>query len=543
MATNKGLLHVTMEPQLGLSLDQFHEWYNNEHGPTRLRLPHMFTNGLRYRQTDGQTPTFLAVYDVTDMAHLETAVYTDLRANRSPREAATIGQVDVNRRFFDLVGEQKSALFMPIEQLTDDEAAGLVLVNVEVTLKEGVDQQKAEEDIVAWYQDEHIPMLAKVPGWLRSRIYRTPSRIEGDVATPVRIVTLHEYAKDNGLGGPEHKASMDTPRRTAVFNNYIGEKLRREYELFYVFGPGPRELAALSRLPSEASFISADGKIQTTAGPDPVISAFINTADGLTIPYRLEGNPSPNAPTVAFCNSLLTSLHMWDPLVAILKQKRPDLRILRYDTRGRHDVPTPPVPATLDMLADDLETLLTGLRIPKLHALVGVSMGGATTLKFAIKYPERVEKFVACDFNVASSEANTKAWKERIAVAEGPDGGIKKLAGVTVERWFHPATMTDKKDVAEWMTGMVGENSVQGFRWSCQALWGYDMKEEMKACMVPGLFVVGDQDGKGALVKAMDGFKGLLGGKGGELKVVLGAGHLPMCEAPEGFWGAIEGFL
>ena len=542
MARNgPGMLYVTMQPREGLSLDQFHEWYNNEHGPTRLRLPHIFTNGLRYRATDGQQPHFLAVYDVTSMAHLETPTYTDLRANRSQREAATIGQVDVDRKFFDLVATQQSPLFAPIEQLTDAEAEGLVLVSVEVSLKPGV--EGAEEAVTNWYKEEHLPMLSKIPGWLRSRVFRTPSAIENG-AGEVKIVTLHEYAKENGLEGPDHKAAMSTTWRDDVFSKYIARKGRRTYELFYVFGPAPRELHSLSKLPQTAAFSTADGKISTVPGDkDAAVNAFATTADGLTIPYRLEGNPSLEAPTVAFSNSLLTSMHMWDALITIIKSQRPDLRILRYDTRGRHDVPSPPVPASLDMLSDDLASLLSALRIPKLHALVGVSMGGATTLKFALKYPDLLEKFVACDFNVNSSEANTAAWKDRIATAEGPDGGIRKLAGVTVERWFHPHTMTEKKDVATWMTDMVAANSVQGFRYSCQALWDYNMRDEMKGNRVPGLFVVGDGDGKGALVKAMDGFKGLLGPSGAELKIVPQTGHLPMLESPKEFWDAIAGFL
>lgn len=53
--------------------------------------------------------------------------------------------------------------------------------------------------------------------------------------------------------------------------------------------------------------------------------------------------------------------------MAILKAQRPDLRILRCGKRGRHlDAPT------LEILADDLAA-------PP-RALVGASMGGATTL-------------------------------------------------------------------------------------------------------------------------------------------------------------------
>lgn len=549
-ANGPGMLYVTMQPREGLSLDQFHEWYNNEHGPTRLRLPHIFANGLRYRATDGQQPHFLAVYDVTSMSLLETPTYTDLRANRSPREAATIAQVDVDRRFLDLVATQQGPQFVPAEHLADAEAEGRVLVSVEVSLKPGV--AGAEDAVIKWYTEEHIPMLSKIPGWLRSRVFRTPSSAVVEqgaaaaAAAEVKIVTLHEYARENGLEGPEHKAAMSTPRRDDVFAKYIAAKRRRTHELFYVFGPAPRELDALSRLPPAAAFSTADGgRIATTPGEkDTAIEAFVTTPDGLVIPYRLEGNPSPGAPTVAFSNSLLTSLRMWDPLVAILKAERPDLRILRYDTRGRHGVPEPPVPASLDMLSDDLAALLAALRIPRLHALVGVSMGGATTVKFALKYPHRLGRFVACDFNAASSDANTAAWKDRIALAERPDdGGIRKLAAMTVERWFHPRTMADKKPVADWMTDMVAANSVQGFRYSCQALWDYDLRGEMPAAAVPGLLVVGEADAKGALVRAMDAFKGLVGPAGAELKIVPLAGHLPMVEAPREFWDAIAAFL
>jgi pimeloyl-ACP methyl ester carboxylesterase len=535
------MLYVTMQLEPGLSLDQFHEWYNNEHGPTRLALPQIFINGLRYRATDGKEPKFLAAYDVTSMSHLETPTYTSLREQRSPREAETIGQIDVKRHFFDLVATQQSPLFLPIEQLTDAEATGLVLVAVEVTLKDGA--AEAEQEVIKWYEEEHFPMLAKVPGWLRSRVFRTSS-LEGS-SGPMKLWTLHEYAVSNGLGGPEHKASMATPRRETVFKQYIEAKARRTYELFYVFGAGSRDLESLSRLPASAAFTAPTGKTSTTPGSDAVITSKIAAADGLQIPYRLEGNPAADAPVVAFCNSLLTSLNMWDPLVALLKAARPDLKILRYDTRGRHEVPDPPVPATLEVLAADLASVLKALRIDTLFALIGVSMGGATSLRFALTYGKEFSlgKVIACDFNVASSEANTKAWGERIAVAEdGPDG-MSKLSGVTVERWFHPRTMTDDASTVKWMTDMVAGNHVRGFRYSCQALWNYNMREEMKACEVPSLLVVGEGDAKGALVKAMDGFKSNLGKDGAELKLVSGAGHLPMCENPQGFWDAIKDFL
>ncbi|KAK2596740.1 hypothetical protein QQS21_006195 [Conoideocrella luteorostrata] len=526
-----------MNPKPGLPHAHFHEWYNNEHGPTRLRLPEIFPNGFRYKAVSADQPAFMAVYDVTAMQHLERETYTALRADRSPREASTIAQVDVKRHVYDLLYTKESSQFTPIENLADRESEGIVTVAVDITL---TDADGAGHQYQKWFEEEHAELIAKVPGWLRSRLFRT-STIEG--SGQIVYFCLHDYKEENGLGGLEHKAYMDTPRRRDLFDKYVASKGRQIWSLFYVFGPAPRDLASLTQLSTSAAFTAPDGKSSTTPGTDAVISSYITTKDSLTIPYRLEGNASPNAPTVAFSNSLLTSLHMWDSVIAILKRNRPDLRILRYDTRGRHGIPQPPVAASLDTVTDDIAFVLDALRISKLHTLIGVSMGGATVLNFAINYPARLEKFIACDFNTASSPKNTQAWKDRISVAEGDDGrGIEKLAAQTTKRWFHPASMANE-DIVQEMTQMVAANNVAGFKNSCTALWEYDLKPRMRECGVPGLFVVGDSDANGALVKAMDGFKELLGSKGADLKIVPRTGHLPMFEDPAAFWDAIQDYL
>ncbi|KAI5860373.1 alpha/beta-hydrolase [Durotheca rogersii] len=545
---NPGVLFVTMQPKPGLQIEQFHEWYNNEHGPTRLRLPRLFTSGLRYRAADGEAPEFLAIYDVTSMPLLETEVYSVLRANRSPREAEVIGWVDVKRYFWELVCTEQSSFFFPIEQLSDSETEGIVLLTVRLRLKDDA-EPKAEDEITRWFEGQ-IDMLSRVTGWLRSRVFRT-SHLETGV--PTSVIALHEFAKENELGDLASHAATRSPTWDDVAAKHATLASQRQYSLFYVFGPAPRDLHNLSRLePAKAAFTSADAKTRTAnEPPSPAIESYVTLPDGLVIPYRLEGNPDPRAPTVALSNSLLTSLHMWDPFVATLLEKRPRYRILRYDTRGRHALaPAPEAPATLAGLSDDLGALLAALRIPKLAALVGVSMGGATTVRFALDHPDRVARFVACDFNAASGAANTDAWRARIALAQEPaaDGGgpagIERLAAETVGRWFDPATAPRRPDAAREMAAMLAANDVAGFRWSCQALWDYDLRPELGGCRVPGLLVAGAGDRDGKMAEAMEAFRPLLG-KGGRAKlaVVPDAGHLPMFEHPEGFWEAVEKFL
>ena len=72
-----------MQPQPSLPTAQFQDWYNNEHGPGRLRLP-FCENGFRYCGTDLEgsgkgMPEWMAVYDITDMAEMNKETYLRLR--------------------------------------------------------------------------------------------------------------------------------------------------------------------------------------------------------------------------------------------------------------------------------------------------------------------------------------------------------------------------------------------------------------------------------------------------------------------------------
>lgn len=118
---------------------------------------------------------------------------------------------------------------------------------------------------------------------------------------------------------------------------------------------------------------------------------------------------------------------------------------------------------------------------------------------------------------------------------------MEKLSSMTVDRWF----VSNSHDIGkekEWIRNVVAENSIEGFRLGVKALYRYDLRKEpgLSGCNVPGLLVVGEGDG--VLPGAMAGFAGEIGG-GVEVRVVEGAGHLPMVERPDGFVDAVEGFL
>jgi pimeloyl-ACP methyl ester carboxylesterase len=517
MAPTTGVLYVTMQPKPSLPIPQFHDWYNNEHGPGRLRLS-FCKNGFRYRASDlssehgsQEKPEYMAIYDIEDMDYLTKDVYTSLRQapKQSQRERDTMAQIFVDRKFYDLVKEEKSEHFKVLEDVVNEGEKNVMIA--EYTPSE---PSAAELDKVKG-----------IPGWRRTRQFVTSYLDINDGRTKEHL-TLHEYAASHPLQETQHTAPK-----------------KRTYDLYYTFGPAPRDLTSLTS-PSTFPAEFAQGLTSTTPASKsetthPLITSFITTPDGVQLPYTLTGSPDPHAPLLLLVNSILTTRAIWTDFTAAFLALSPDYRVLAYDARGRSSLPTDSTsPITVDTLGADVIAILDALRVQQ-ASLVGVSLGGATALHVALAYPARIAAFVACDTNSAAPPGNAKAWGDRIAMCEtegatttAGDAVVgQELAEVTVRRWFAKESYEDAglAAKAEEVKRMVAGNSLDGFRRSVNALYEYDFRPRMGAFEGQGAFLVGAADG--VLPKTMQQMADSLGG-GVELKAIEGAGHLPMVERP-----------
>lgn len=210
----------------------------------------------------------------------------------------------------------------------------------------------------------------------------------------------------------------------------------------------------------------------------------------------------------------------------------PKFRFLRYNTRG-YELPSDDE-INVDVLTDDLATLLEHLGIQTCFAVIGVSLGGITALNFAIKYPLRLERFVACDCNVAASDKNTKSWNDRATLAR-TQGGWEKLADQTVKRWFAPGSVEAQKAGVVSVKEMILAASKAGFANCVGALCDFDLRESIKGIQVPGLCIVGAEDG--VLPGTMAAFSTSI--PECTFAEVAAVGHLPMVEDAPAFVQAI----
>ena len=185
-----------------VALDEFTDWYDNEHVPARLALPG-FGSVARFRAVDGLSPDWLATYEVAP-GTLDGAAYRAVGASASAREKSIVAAATIDRR-----------LYSPISDSGGTGQAPPVLIAVSMSVP-----SSGVADMEAWYVEEHIPMLLAVPGWRRSRRYRLGS---GDGP---RYLSLHEIDSQAAFDTPEYKAAVSTPWRDRIVASAIGREKR-----------------------------------------------------------------------------------------------------------------------------------------------------------------------------------------------------------------------------------------------------------------------------------------------------------------------------
>lgn len=211
-----GVLNVLMDVGSNSSVQEFHQWYNQKHGPTQMATKG-FQSGLRYEASDGSTPKWLATYEVEDISVLQIPDYNNPENNFSPEEARILkGTSFVGHNIYRIVHYQGH--FQP--------KIGTTLLMVRL-LVPSVNAQELE----SWYKDEHIDMLAQVPGWSRSRLFVETTASHSDL---IQYMALHEYLADNGLEGPKHLAARNTDWRTRIMSLSIGGPIRRDFSLIHI---------------------------------------------------------------------------------------------------------------------------------------------------------------------------------------------------------------------------------------------------------------------------------------------------------------------
>ena len=169
--------------------DEFHDWYDLEHVPERERVPGF---GACERWISTANPKYaVASYELDTLEVLQSPAYRAIGGDNlsvwSKRVTAMC------KRLLRFEGVQ----ILPGDQAAPKNAGGLLVnaMNVDPT---------HEAEFNEWYDHEHIPSLAAVPGALCARRYR-------DAKGTHRYLALYHLASSDVVGGDAWKKAASTP--------------------------------------------------------------------------------------------------------------------------------------------------------------------------------------------------------------------------------------------------------------------------------------------------------------------------------------------
>jgi len=154
----KGLLFASFDFSPAQA-DEFHDWYDLEHIPERLRVPG-FLNAERWIGEENPKVA-VATYDLENHAVMQSAPYKAIGYENA--SVWTKRVTAIATRLLRFAGEQVK----PGDAVAPSGAGGLLAVSMNV-------DPAAEHKFNEWYNSEHLPQLGAVPGVLSARRFSSP---------------------------------------------------------------------------------------------------------------------------------------------------------------------------------------------------------------------------------------------------------------------------------------------------------------------------------------------------------------------------------
>jgi proline iminopeptidase len=225
--------------------------------------------------------------------------------------------------------------------------------------------------------------------------------------------------------------------------------------------------------------------------------------------------------------------------------------VVYYDPRGigRSGRSADPTLYTLDEYVEDLEALRQHLGLNAL-SLAGHSHGGFVALKYALAYPERIDRLLVLnsgafvrdlDSDWLESREGYEAAQARLAAMDttlAPD----ELHAEFIRSLVPVVHFYDYGSVHRIVEEMLARTtfSVEPFQRFEREVARFDIRDQVAEIRAPTLIVIGDDD----LPDLREGSY-LLHERipGAQLFVAPGCGHWTMVECPEIFFPAVLRFL
>lgn len=264
------------------------------------------------------------------------------------------------------------------------------------------------------------------------------------------------------------------------------------------------------------------------------------TPDKVRLYYEEVGQGTP----ILFVHEFASDHRGWEPQMRAFGQR---YRCIAYSARGYtpSDVPSDKNAYSYRHVMRDAVAVLDHLKIDRAH-LIGLSMGGYTSLQVALNHPDRVRSLVLAGTGSGSERWYTQDFQKH-SRALGDMFEREGSAAVAKTYGFGPSRvpflLKDPRGFAEFVDRLAehdaqgSANTSRGFQGGRPSL--YDFEAELKKLTTPALIVVGDEDDR--CIEPSRFLKQAIPAAG--LVMLAKTGHAVNLEEPALFNQAVADFL
>ena len=236
--------------------------------------------------------------------------------------------------------------------------------------------------------------------------------------------------------------------------------------------------------------------------------------------------PLGDRPLLIVGPSLGTSSVLWAQTASLLGN---EYDVVAWDLPGHGVSPAAAETFSVADLADAVVELAGSIAPGEKFHYAGVSLGGATGLQLGIKHGDRLKSLsVQCS---GAKLGTPEGWLERAETvrSQGTPVMIQGSAG----RWFAPGFMDREPELGSRLLHALRDADRFSYAFCCEALAGFDVRDQLGSITVPTQVVAGALDGVAPPSLAEEVAAGITAGGGTASAATLGGvAHLAPAEAP-----------
>ena len=212
-------------------------------------------------------------------------------------------------------------------------------------------------------------------------------------------------------------------------------------------------------------------------------------------------------------------------------------RLVAWDAPGYRYSADPAGEPGIDGWADAAADLVSSLGYER-AVILGVSWGGVTATRLAIRHPELVSALILADSSVGSGTSPKQAEAMRSRA-----GTLNELGAAEFARQRSPLLVAEaapQRIIDEVERLFADSVRMPSYQWACNSMAETDHRDSLDSILVPTLVVCGDQDRVTPPKLSEELAEGI---KRSTLAYVEGAGHLANQEHPADFNDIVSRFV